>query len=181
MPNTEDTQTGFVFVNINAADAKLADNVENGKSHKSPHLRALAAINSSMNKTTFLLNKYEQKKESLFAVIERSLPSVIGATNDKKRKSIEKFLIAKGHDKKYVQQCLSRVFRTLFPNEKKGKGGLKASPEVIAFVDEALREKGSNADLKDLKKFFRAVSTEFGKRLDADDIVAAAEAALIED
>mgnify|MGYP003646261581 CR=1 FL=1 len=173
------TNQEFVFVNINAADAKLADNIENGKSHKSPHLRALAAINSSITKTSFLLNKYEDKKESLFAVIERSLPSVIGATNDKKRKSIEKFLIAKGHDKKYVQQCLSRVFRTLFPNEKKGKGGLKSSPEVITFVDEALKEEG--ADMKALKKFFRAVSTEFGKRLDADDLVAAAEAALIED
>jgi len=178
MSNNTETQAGFVFTNINAADAKLADNIENGKSHKSPHLRALAAINSSITKTSFLLNKYEGKKESLFAVIERSLPSVIGATNDKKRKAIEKFLIAKGHEKKYVQQCLSRVFRTLFPNEKKSEGGLKTSPEVIAFVDEALKEKG--ADLKALKKFFRAVSTEFGKRLDADDLAAAAEAALIE-
>ena len=160
------TNQEFVFTDTTPTDQKLIDSIETGKG-KSPHLRALSAINQSLKATTVLRNKFNDKRESLSAVIERSLPSVIGATNKIKRTSIQNHLVAQGNDKKYVQQTLSRVFRALFPDEAGSKGGKKASPAVIKFVSEQLAQEG--ADASALKKFYRAVSTELGKVADIQE------------
>lgn len=154
-------QVSFTFGNINAADTKLVSTAESPK-NKSPHQAALHAIDISLRKTSVLREKYQGKRDSLFAVIERTLPSIVGNTPAKQRKAIAKYLVSKGHDKKYVAQTLSRVFRELYPEDKASDGGRKIDPKVQAFVDAQLKE-DPTASPKELSRFFRQVSTYLAK------------------